>query len=121
MPKFRLTQEDINRNRLVDPGNWYPVEIVNVYEELSSRGDSMNTKLDMKIIDGPFTGAMLYRTFNEKAPGYVIPLLKAFGVEIVPDQEYDLTALQGRRLRVFVKHSEYNGQIRNDVVDFRPL
>lgn len=121
MPRVRVSQEDINRNRLLDAGSWYPVEILNIYDEQSSKGDSMNTIVDMKVISGAFTGAFLRRVFNEKAPGMMIPFLKVFVGEVLPDQDYDLDALTGRQLKVFVKHREWNGQMFNDVVDFRPL
>lgn len=122
MPKFRITQEDINRTKLVEPGSWYNVKILKVYDEPTKKGDSINTNIDMQIVDGNFKGAMLFRTFNEKAPGFVIPFVKALtGREPAPDEEYDLTAAEGRSMKVFVRHREYNGVLYNDVVDFRPM
>lgn len=121
MAKMKVSQEDINRNKLVEPGLWYTCEVINVNEALTKAGDSTNTNIDLQITEGTFKGTMLYRTFNEKAPGFGIPFLKAFGIDVQPDVEYDLDATKGRKLRCFVKHREWNGQTFNDVVDFRPI
>lgn len=121
MAKFRVSQEDINRTKLVDPGLWYPCKVTGVSEKLSAKGDSMNTTVDLLVTSGPFAGVIFYRLFNEKAPGMVIPFLKAFGVEVVPDEEYDLNATIDRFVNVFVNHREYNGKMYNDVVDFKPM
>lgn len=121
MARFRITQEDINRTKLVDPGIWYPCKVTGVSEKLSNKGDSMNTNVDLVITSGPFAGVVIYRTFNEKAPGAVIPYLKAFGVEVVADEEYDLAATVDRYVMVCVNHREYNGKLYNDAVDFKPM
>lgn len=120
MSKFRMSEEDINRSKLVEPG-WYNVEVTDCQDAMSKAGDSVNTTLTMKILDGPFKGAILFKLYNEKAPGLAIPLLKALGVEIVPDMEVDLEATKGRKVRAYVKNEEWQGVVRNRVEDFRPL
>lgn len=121
MAVFTFSQEDINRSKLLEPGLWYNVEVTNVEEALSRKGDSMNTFVYMKVIDGPFTGALLTRTFNEKAPGAAIPFIEALGYEVKPGVDYNLSNAIGRKLRVFVNHVEREGRILNNVADFRPL
>ena len=121
MAKFRVSQDDINRTKLVEPGLWYNAEVVDVSDELSKAGDSTNTNIKLKILDGTFQGCEVYRTFNEKAPGFVIPFLGAVGVSVTPDTEYDLDATKGRKLQIFIKQREYSGRLFNDVADFRPI
>jgi hypothetical protein len=119
--RFRLTEEDLNRGRLLEPGIWYNCEILKVYDTPSRTGDSLNTNVDCQVIDGPFKGAMVYVRFNEKAPGFVVPFLQALGVEVKPGEEYDLKATEGRKIRIFIQHREYNGKYYNDPVDYRPI
>lgn len=118
--RFRLTQDDINRGKLVDPGQWYKMRVEKVYEEPTKAGDSMNTKVDFRILNGTFTGILVTRTFSEKAPGFIIPYLKAFGYDITADEEYNLKATESREVEAFVQHREYQNQKYNDAVDFRP-
>lgn len=118
--KFRVSQKDINRNRLVEPNLWYEAEVMEVYEEQSKSGDSYNTKADLQIVGGEYEGVVITRVFSEKAPGFVIPYLEAFGIKVEPDTDYDLEATKGRRLGIFVKHREYQGKMYNDVDGYRP-
>lgn len=119
--RFKLSQDDINRNKLVEPELWYNVEVINVYDEPTKSGDSTNTKVDLRITSGPYKDMVVTRTFNEKAPSFIIPYLKANGVEPEPDVDYDLKATQGNQLRAFIKHREWSGTKYNDAVDFKPI
>lgn len=121
MAKFKITQDDLNRSKVVEPG-WYPVEVKDYTESVAKTDGSTNATIEMGILEGPFKGAVLYRLFNEKAPGFIIPFLRALGVDVPEDGgEFDLSATVGRRLRVYVKNEEWQGQIKNRVEDFRPL
>lgn len=119
--RLRLTEEDINRGKLLEPGVWYNCQVVKVYDTPSNSGDSINTNVDCQVIDGPFKGAMIYVRFNEKAPGFAVPFLSAFGIDVAPGVEYDLSALEGRKLKIFVTHREYNNRLYNNPSDFRPI
>lgn len=118
--RFRLSQDDINRGKLVEPNLWYRTKVEKVYDESSKDGQSTNTKVDLRIIGGTFNDLVVTRIFSEKAPGFIVPYLKAFGVEVEADQNYDLSATEGRTLKTFIKHREYQGQKFNDPADFRP-
>lgn len=124
MGRLTITQDDINRSKILEPG-WYQTEITACEDTLAKSDKSTNTTLSFKVLSGAFKGAIVYRLFNEKAPGFAIPLLKALGVEIgevgESGREFDLDATVGRRIEVYVKNREYEGQIRNEVVDYRPL
>ena len=119
--KYRFNQDDINRGKLVEPGLWYNVEVVKVYEDTCQiKGESVGrTNVDLQITDGNFKGAMLYVNFNEKYPSYMIPFLAAFGVEVKPDTDYDPESTVGRKLRVFVNHREWNNKFYNDVAAYK--
>jgi hypothetical protein len=121
MAKLHIGLDDINRSRILDP-DWYPVEIVDVVDTASKGDGSLNTTLNMSVIDGPFKGAMLYRLFNEKAPGFAIPVFEVFlGKGGVTEGDYDLHALKGKKLMVYVKNELYQGNMQNRVEGFRAL
>lgn len=118
--RFRLSQDDLNKGKLIEPG-WYTFRVEKVYEEPSKDKSSTNTKVDCRIVDGEFGGMMVTRVFSEKAPGFVVPFLKAFGIEVVADEEYNLAATENMEFKGYVSHREYNNQKYNDISEFRPL
>lgn len=121
MPRITITREDIQRGKVLDPG-WYPAEVVDVKESATKAGDSMNTTIEFKIIDGPSLGVTVYRLFNEKAPGFVIPFLQAFAVEIPEDGgTFDLQNTIGRKLSIYIKNELYNGAMKNRVEGFKSM
>lgn len=119
--KFRLSVDDINRTRLVEPELWYVTRIEKVYDELTKAGDSVNTKVDLRIMEGTYKDMVITRTFNEKAPGFTIPFIKACGQDVAPDVDYDLKATEGMIIKSFIKHREWSGAKYNDAVDFKSL
>ena len=121
MAVFRLSQDDINRGKLVDPNEWYRYRVEKVYDEPTKDKTSTNTKVDCRIMLGKFEGLVVTRTFNEKAPGFIVPFLAAFKVDVQPDQSYDLAKLENREFLGFTTHREWNNSKFNDIVDFRPV
>lgn len=118
MAQFRLSQDDINRTKLVDPNLWYDLRIEKVYDEPSSKGDSTNTKVDCRVVGSPFDGMVVTAIFNEKAPGTIIPFVKAFGVEVEADASYDPKAFEGRMVRGFITHREWKDKNYNNIADW---
>lgn len=119
--RFRLSQDDINRGKLVEPNLWYRMRVEKVYDEPAKDKESTNTKVDLRIMEGTFKDLVITRVFSEKAPGFVIPYLAAFNVEVKADESYDLSATEGRELMVFVTHREYQNQKFNDATQFKPV
>lgn len=121
MAKITITQDDINRSKVVDPG-WYNVEVMSVTDSQAKSDGSLNTTVELKIIDGTFKGAIVYRLYNEKAPGLAIPFLKALGASINEDGgTFDLALAVGKRVKAFIKNEDYQGITRNRVEDFQPI
>jgi len=122
---FNLTEEDLNRGKLVPPAEWYRVEVVS-YKPSFAKGD--NSKLDkvtFKIIqEGEFKGVNLYTQFSEKAPGFVVPFFEAIAKKkATVGQPFELneTNTKGKQLDVYVTRGEYNGKPRNEVSGYRPI
>lgn len=120
---FRVTPEDLVRGKVLKPG-WYPATIKGFSEKAAKTDGSTNFVFEFTV-DGPedCQGVVLMRTFSEKAPGMMVPLLEAAGAKIDPKSTntFDLDALVGRQIQVYNNNREYEGRIRNDVTDFRPL
>lgn len=112
----------MKRGKVVEAG-WYPVAISKMTEKVSSKGDSMNTIVEMVIAAGPFKDVPLMKYFNDKAPGAIIPFLKGLGIQIPEDGgefALDENTVVGKHLEAYVKPDEYQGKTVNSVADFRP-
>lgn len=122
MSLFKFTKDDINRGKLVNPGEWYPSEIIS-YERATAKDGSGLDKFKARIIDGEFEGVPLYFQFSEKAPGFAIPFAEAIlEQKVEEDTEFELShALVGRKIDIYVTRSLYNGKEQNNVANFRPL
>ena len=121
MPKITITREDILKSKVFDPG-WYAVEVVDVDEKDSKAGDSTNYTVEFRVIHGIYKDASLYRLFNTKGMGYIVPFLAALGV-VVGDagDTFELDAAKGKRLKVHCSNRSFEGKTRNDVDDFAPI
>jgi hypothetical protein len=122
--RLTITPQDALRGKVCDPDQWYPVEITKVEEKEASTDQSMNLNLEAKIIGGKFKDVPLRRTFNEKAPGFLVNFIKALGGSVSESENtvVDLGEnLIGRQMQWFVKNSMYNSQMKNDVADFRAI
>lgn len=123
MPKFNITPEDMARTKLVEPGD-YLMEITKIETKVAKKDQSTNTLVHLKGLEGESLGVPFYSMFNEKAPGFAIPLIKALGGNLDPKKggTFDISneTCKGKKVIGTVVHSEYEGQVRNNVRDFRP-
>jgi len=127
---FQVTREDMLRSKVLDPG-WYPVIIKKVSQEKakSDGGQSTNTWIDMTVLGGPDqqdgsrpNDTPLRRCFSEKAPGFIIPYLQACGASVKTEGgNYDIEKSIGKKIQAYVKNRLWEGNLQNDVVDFRAL
>jgi hypothetical protein len=119
--KINISREDIMKSKIADPG-WYNVKVVDVTDNPSKAGDSMNYTIQFLVTGGAYDGMILYRLFNSKAMGFVVPFLSALGVTVSDKGgEIDLDAAKGKALKVHVNNRAYEGKTRNDVDDFAPI
>jgi hypothetical protein len=124
--KMRFTPDDRKRGLVLDP-NWYPAVVASL-EIKAAKGDgSTNWNYKLTILSGKgkdgkdYTGAFVYRLFNEKAMGFAIPFIEAIGFKLKDEDEFDPNAAIGKKLMVYVKNREYEGKLQNEVADFRPI
>ena len=118
-----ITPDDLKKGTLVDPG-WYPAVIKNVEEKPSKTDGSQNWNLEFKIEgDSKFNGVPVYRTFNEKGAGFAKNFVTAGGGVIDEKKgfEVDFQRTVGTKLNIYVKNRLYEGNMRNEVADFRKL
>lgn len=122
MPMIDFTQDDLNRGKIVEPG-WYILEIGNLEEKTSTKGDSTNwTFEDSKVVANAetgsteFAGVPLAIRFNSKAKGFMIGFFSALlGEEVQPGQRFDLNAAVGKRIIANVINDTYDGRVVNKV------
>lgn len=126
---FTITQDDVNKGKLVEPGVWYPVEIQKVEDKETKKGEDM-ALVHLLITGGEFQGVVLYQNFMPEYPGFIIDFLAAVsGVERTKDFEKSLInqpipvadkTLKGKKLEVFVTRGTYNNKPTNNIEGYRP-
>lgn len=127
---FTVTKEDILRSKVLNPG-WYKAKITKVSQEpaKSDGGESTNTWVDLSVVSGPLqndgsspTDVPVRRCFSEKAPGFILPFLKALNTKVeAGGGQFDLERSVGREVMVYIKNREWQGSMQNDVADFRAV
>lgn len=126
-PMIGFTDRDLLRGKIVTPA-WYIVRIDSVGEKLSKDQGSTNYPVEGVIIknadDGSeeFANVPLDWNFNSKAIGFAVGFLAAFGLAAEANKRYDLNAVAGKYLEVFVENGLYEGRTVNRVEHkYRPL
>ena len=121
MPFMDLSSDDINRSKLIDSG-WYRVKIEDIGESLSKDQGSTNYPVKGTIIRNEETGDVSlagfptpHWSFNSKAPGFVIPFLRALGEDNIQAGRVDLNAAKGCEILVLIEQDTYNGRPVNRI------
>lgn len=123
MAKFVITPGDALRGKPIKPG-WYPGEIIKVEEKAAKTDQSQNVNVSWRILAGPFKNYEVTRTFNEKAPGFLIDFLESFGAKLNKEQNTEVELgdnLVGKKQQIYIVNGEYNGKTTNNVESFRPF
>lgn len=124
MLKISLTPQEIKRGKLIENPGWYGCEITEISTKPSKGDKSTNYWVYFKGLTGEATDMTFFRLFNEKALGFIVPFLKACGVEVNEEtgevQNFDLHALVNRKIRLYIKQGDNNGQAVNQVDGFEP-
>ena len=115
-------------DRVPDSG-WYPLLIVGAYQRGTDKG-SVAVKVKFEITnDGEFEGVECWDQFvveggsdegADVALRRLARLYRACGFEVVPDEEYEVSALEGRELLGRIVEDSFQGQPRARVRAFRP-
>lgn len=126
-PVVQFDEKGLLRGKPIVPG-WYVVRIDAIGEKLSKDQGSTNFPVEGTIIknadDGSetFANYPLEWNFNSKAMGFSVGFLESCGVKVEAGKRYELSALAGESLEVFVENAEYEGRIVNRVNHkYRPL
>lgn len=119
-PMIGFTEKDLARGKIIVP-SWYRVRIDAIGEKPSKDGGSTNYPVEAVILknadngDMEFANTPLEWNFNSKAMGFAVGFLKSMDVEVEAGKRYDLSAVAGREIDVFVENDLYNGNTINRV------
>jgi hypothetical protein len=122
MPAISFDANDINRGKIVEPGN-YVLEIGDLTEATSKNGDSTNWVFEnSKIIQNAdngsvdFAGVPMAIRFNSKAKGFMIGFLAALsGEDVQPGARYELKQAEGKKIIAKIVNEAYEGRIINKI------
>lgn len=117
---------------LITPG-WHTFRATKIDEKMSKAGDSKNWFLNVECLTPEFSKRKIYPTcFNEKsfepdkAKYQVIPFILALDESLtVSDLKesgitLDWDTIPGKTFDAKVKHDEYNGRLKEVLVDYAP-
>jgi len=122
---WNITEEELNRNKLVDPG-WYPTEITDFAIEDSKKKDSKNLHLTVTIFAGENKGVINpFIYFSEKAPAMFAPMLEALGFPKNPNGTYSVKVSKelfvGKKLLAHWVRGDYEGKPVNQINEWAVL
>ena len=128
--KITLTPQDILRGVSIIPA-WYRLKTGRPSTQVSKKGDSTTFVVPFVVQAGPNTkdgkspvGVPLTRFYSEKAPGFIVKLLKAYGVKVDETrvQSYDLAPCEGKEVEGYVENQLDDHKVmQNTIVDFRSV
>lgn len=125
--KLNITPDDVKRNKLIKPG-WFNFRITEVKEEPAADKQSVNIVIDLEGLEGDSLGVPVRHWFNEKAPGFAIPFVKATGGRVTEeegiDPNYDFAAQKGKVVKAKVITSRGKSgedRPRNAIDDWAPV
>jgi len=129
-PIVQFSDRDMNRSKIVVPA-WYRVRIETVGESPAkdqSKGPSTNYPVEATILfngdngSTEFANIPLEWNFNSKAIGFAIGYLQSLGVDVKPNQRFELKSSEGMEIDVFVENDVYNNRTVNRVNHkYRPI
>lgn len=122
MAKVTFTEEDINRGKVVDEAQWVPAEFVKYDEKAAKTDGSALFVYSFKPLSEKHKGMMFYAQFSEKALGMMKNFVTATGKPFkVGELDTEKIIQKGQKIMLYVKPVEYNGNMKNEVKDFRPF
>lgn len=130
MALFTITQDDINKGKLVEPAVWYPVEVVKVEDKIAKTSGADMILVHLLITAGEFKGTTLYQNFMPDFPGFIVDFLAAIsGTERTKEFEQKILnnpidisdkTVKGKKLEVYVTRGSYNNKPNNQIEGYRP-
>lgn len=123
MTIVRFSASELLRDQVADPA-WYVLSIDEHRTWTPTKdGMSNNCHFDTVIVcnadtgDTTFAGVPIVLQFNDKptAGGFIRAFLRALGVDVKFDTDYNLNRAVGQKIEAFVENSEWQGRITNKV------
>lgn len=119
--RFQVTPSDVKRSKIVRPG-WYLAKVTKVALEDAKDGQSKNVVLDLEGMEGEVMGVPFKTWISEKAPGFAVPVIKAFGGQVSETEgaDFDFESCQGKTVRIEIVTDKFQGRPTNKINDWAP-
>lgn len=121
MIKVSFSPRDIKAQKLLDPGP-YGFIVEDVGTKRNPKGQTQYY-IDFVGFTGMAKDVPLRKVFNEEWLQFMVPLMdKGFGITMDEDNgtDIDLEAIKTRKIKLFIKRGNFNGQDNNDIEGFEP-
>lgn len=121
--RVEFTENDLKSGTLVEPA-WYVVQIDDVEDRVSSKGDSTNSWFSGHIIKNADSGDEKFKDiptpyfwmFNSKGAFAMVPLLAALKIEIKVGMAIDTSALKGQIIEMYIGNDMHENKLVNKVM-----
>jgi len=128
MAKITFTEEDIKSGTIVaaDKAGWFSLEIGETKEKPAKTDGSTVYTVPLKVLDGPdggLVGALVFKTFSEKALWRAKDFFIALGADVKAGASFDFDECKTMKLQGFIRRRkrEDTGEDTNDITNFRPV
>lgn len=134
---LEFSESDLVQSVVVPPA-WYRINIEEVEDKISSKGDSTNTWLKGKLLFNADTGATEFDAgvdkegnpvkqkiaglptpfpwlFNSKGAFAAVGFAQALGMDVKPKSQLNLLACKGKQVDMFIENVVYEGVLKNSV------
>jgi hypothetical protein len=119
MPDVSFTPEDIVSSQEM-PAGFYPVALEDVTEGPGQKDPRSTTwACEFKVVDGPFTEAVIQHWFSNKMMKNVINFVRCFVKNLEPGKSYPLEETKGKPVMAYVKYDMDRNA--NVIVSFKPI
>ena|SRR5437899_1054629 len=128
MPAITFSEEDIKAGSIVaaDKQGWFTFEVGNTKEKPAKTDGSTVYTVALKVLDGPDTnmhGALVFKTYSEKALWRAKDFFLALGGEIKAGARFEFDDCKGMKLQGYLRKGKNsdNGEDTNEITNFRPV
>jgi len=117
MPIIKVTQADLLKSKLLDPG-YYGSQIIKVSGlEKTKDGKSLNVVITFRIDE---VGKEIDHYFNSQAFGMISPLHKAVFNKEMKEGEFDTDTLNMKKVDCKIIVDTYQGSLNNKIEGWLP-
>lgn len=121
--RIEFTENDLKSGVIVEPA-WYVVQVDDVEDRISTKGDSTNSWFKGHIIKNADNGDTKFADtptpflwiFSSKGAFTMVPFCAALGIELKPGMALDTAAFKNKIVEMYIGNEVWEGKLQNKVM-----